>query len=177
MSATVSLIASVTDDRKLGDGGRLAVRNRSDMESFRRLTMGHPVVMGRRTFESLPRPLSGRANIVMSGSVGRLDGASVLPGLPEVLEAIGLLGDVAWVAGGASVYRQLVPYASSCVLTVNHVERPDLRLTFPDLSGIGGWTVESVESGGVTDGGVAFDFVRYSNSDPLPLRGTVRAGI
>jgi dihydrofolate reductase len=88
------------------------------MERFKKLTMGHPVIMGRKTWESLPdkfRPLPGRRNIVLSRTINELPGAEVCHAfqhVPNILE-----GKDAFVMGGASVYEASMPFASRLYLT------------------------------------------------------------
>jgi dihydrofolate reductase len=116
----VALVAAVARRRVIGRDGGIPWRLPEDLARFRDLTMGHPVVMGRRTWESLPdrfRPLPGRANVVVTRSTewsapGADRGASVedalrlLEGEPEV-----------FVIGGGEMYAAALPYADELLLT------------------------------------------------------------
>ena len=117
---TVTLVAAVARNGVIGRDGTIPWRLPEDMQRFRALTMGHPVVMGRRTWESLPdayRPLPGRRNIVLSrnpewSAVGAVRAGS----LAEALERVGDASDV-FVIGGAELYAASLPLADELVLT------------------------------------------------------------
>ncbi len=87
-----------------------------DLKFFKRTTLGCPVVMGRKTWESLVRPLPGRRNIVLSRVLGEVAGAEVVRSV-EALDGLGLEGDV-FVIGGAEVYGLLLERCESVYLTV-----------------------------------------------------------
>jgi dihydrofolate reductase len=116
----LTLIASVAADGGIGRGGELLLRDAEDMRHFRATTTGHAVVMGRKTWESIPprlRPLPGRRNVVLSRDAGfAAPGAEVASGLDA---ALALLTDAprVYVAGGAEVYAQALPRADELVLT------------------------------------------------------------
>ncbi len=116
----VSLIAAVSANLVIGFRGRLPWRLPDDLARFKRLTLGHPVVMGRKTMESLGRPLAGRRNIVLSR-----DPAAHFPGYETAhspQQALDLAGDEEelFVIGGAAVYALFLPIARRMYLT--HVE-------------------------------------------------------
>ncbi len=117
----LSLIWAMADDRVIGDGNRLPWRLPADMRWFRRHTLGKPVLMGRKTFESLgSRPLPERRNVVISTREGyHPEGAEVV-GSPEA--ALRLLRDEeeVMVIGGEQIYRALLPRADRLYLTRIH---------------------------------------------------------
>jgi len=113
----IRLIWAQSLDGVIGADGGLPWRLPEDLQRFRSLTMGGTVVMGRRTWESLPpkaRPLVGRRNVVLSRESHDVPGAEWVSS-PE--EAIGLCGGDAWVIGGATVYRLFLPVASTVHVT------------------------------------------------------------
>jgi len=116
----ISLIAAVGRNGEIGRGNDLLWRTREDQLHFKNTTMGHPVVMGRKTWDSLPerfRPLPGRRNIVVSRNAAfEANGAEVVPSLDE---ALALAGDVpqVFVVGGAQLYALALPRADELVLT------------------------------------------------------------
>jgi dihydrofolate reductase len=122
MLPPVSLIAAVPRNGAIGRGNALLWHESADQRHFRQTTQGHPVLMGRRTWDSLPerfRPLPGRRNVVLSRNAAwQAPGAEVLPGL---LPALQLLGGAeaprVFVIGGAELYRQALPLADELVLT------------------------------------------------------------
>ncbi|MCS6987722.1 MAG: dihydrofolate reductase [Sphingomonadaceae bacterium] len=131
----VVLVVAAAENGVIGRGGRLPWHLPQDLRRFRRLTLGHPVVMGRRTFESLGRPLEGRCNIVLSRDPAfTAPGAAVVRGLEEAL-AIAARGRPEgaplFVIGGADVYRQALPLAHRIELT-RVMGRPTGDAVFPD---------------------------------------------
>ena len=125
MSSTLTIIAAVGLNGVIGKGGDLAWRDPIDMAHFRKVTMGHTVVMGRKTWESLPpkfRPLPGRRNIVMTRQEGwKADSVEVANGTLEVLELTRDCGKI-FVIGGAEVYARFIHFADELLLTEVHTE-------------------------------------------------------
>ena len=104
----------------------------ADLRNFRRITMGKPLVMGRRTCESLGRPLPGRRNLVLSRGAERLAaGFECVDGLQRALAAAGDVPEIL-VIGGAEVYRQCLPLATRIYLTEIHHDFPGDTF-FPSL--------------------------------------------
>lgn len=132
---TTVLIAAVAADGAIGRNGDLAFHISADLKHFKELTMGHPVVMGRRTFESLPGgPLSGRLNIVLSASEGYSPaGVTVAPNLEKALEIASEADDTAFIIGGASVYARAMPLADRMELTRIDANCPDADTFFPAI--------------------------------------------
>lgn len=95
--------------RAIGNRGGIPWRLAEDMRLFKRITMGHPILMGRKTWESLGRPLPGRQNIVLTRDAGyRAEGAEVIHDVAE-LEHMALQDEDVMVIGGAQVYELLLP--------------------------------------------------------------------
>jgi dihydrofolate reductase len=116
----LALIAAVARNRVIGKDNDLVFKDGADQRHFRETTLGCPVIMGRRTWESLPprfRPLPGRRNIVVTRNAAfEAPGAEVVPSLDVALQ---LVADVpqAFVIGGAQLYAQALPLARRLVLT------------------------------------------------------------
>jgi dihydrofolate reductase len=119
---TVSLIWAQSASGVIGRDGGIPWRLPEDQDRFKELTMGHTIVMGRRTWESLPakvRPLPGRRNLVLTRDAGfRAEGAEVIGSLEQALDA-----DV-WVIGGSQVYSLALPLAVRCEVTEVDVSLP-----------------------------------------------------
>ena len=120
----LALIAAVARNGVIGRGNALVWRHPDDARWFRQQTLGCPVIMGRKTWDSLParfRPLPGRPNIVVTRQPGwRAEGAVAAPGLAEALaQAEALAGDAArlFVIGGGELYAEALPLADVLVLT------------------------------------------------------------
>jgi|HubBroStandDraft_3_1064219.scaffolds.fasta_scaffold25548_2 dihydrofolate reductase len=120
--ARLSLIAAMAANRVIGAGNALPWRLPADLRRFKRLTMGACLVMGRRTWESIGRPLPGRTTVVVSRRPGyAAPGALVAHSLPAALDAARRAGEgETFVAGGAEVYRQTLALADRLYLTVIH---------------------------------------------------------
>lgn len=116
----IALVAAVARDRVIGRDGTIPWHLPEDMARFKAVTTGHPVLMGRRTWESLPdrfRPLPGRRNIVVTRTAGwRADGAESAPSLDS---ALALVADAAqvFVIGGAALYDAALAVADELLLT------------------------------------------------------------
>ena len=134
---TVSLIAALTKDRAIGRGNELIVRIPDDLKRFKALTSGNPVIMGRKTYESIGRPLPKRTNYVISRTPGlSIEGVTVCKSLDEALglaqqEPAG--GDEIFVIGGGEIYAQALPKADKLYLTVVDSDETG-DIFFPDYS-------------------------------------------
>jgi dihydrofolate reductase len=134
----IAIVVAVAENRVIGRGGALPWRMSSDLKRFRRLTWGKPIIMGRKTFESIGKPLDGRDNIVVSrNSSFRCTGVHVASNFEAALElAIRLavergVNEVV-VVGGANLYQAALPYAERIYLTQVH-GRVGGDTTFPGL--------------------------------------------
>jgi dihydrofolate reductase len=118
----VSIVVATDDHGGIGLGGRLPWHLPEDLKRFKALTMGKPIVMGRRTHDSIGRPLPGRHNIVISRQPGlRIEGCTVVDSLDAALAAAGPVPEVV-VIGGADVYRLALPCAETLYLTRVHAD-------------------------------------------------------
>lgn len=104
----------------IGKDGTMPWHLPEDLAHFKRTTLGCPVIMGRKTWESLPprfRPLPGRTNVVITRQRHwQAEGAAVAHSLPEAIALCGAVAD-AWIIGGADIYAQALPLASTAVVT------------------------------------------------------------
>ena len=116
----VSLVVARADNGVIGRDNALPWRLGADLRNFRRITMGHPIVMGRRTFESIGRPLPGRHNIVVSRNPSfRADGCTVVSDWEAARRLAGGVEEL-MVIGGASLYQAAWPQAQRIYLTEVH---------------------------------------------------------
>lgn len=128
----LSIIVAMAENRAIGKDNDLLWHLSADLKRFKKLTTGHPVVMGRKTWESLPkRPLPGRRNIVFSQSEGFApEGAEVVRSVNGLFQVLKGCDDEVFVMGGASIYEMLLPFANR--LYVTHVYREfDADVYFP----------------------------------------------
>lgn len=119
---TISIIAAVAKNRVIGMNNSLPWHLPADMRHFRALTMGKPIIMGKKTFESLGKPLPQRLNIVLSDERDyQPAGCVVVHSLEEAIAVAGKSKEV-MIGGGASVYKQFMEKADRLYLTVIHQE-------------------------------------------------------
>jgi dihydrofolate reductase len=134
----IALVVAMGENRAIGRGGDLPWHLRSDMKFFRRVTMGHPVLMGRRTFKSLPRVLDGRLNIVLTRDRGFVAPDAVMAhslseGLQVARESCARTGaNEIMVIGGEDVFREVLPQVGRIYLTEVHAA-PEADTWFPEL--------------------------------------------
>lgn len=127
----VSLIAAMSEERVIGRDGKLPWHIPADLARFKSITMGHAVLMGRRTFESIGHPLPGRKNIVLTRSGAEIEGCQVARSLAEAIVAA--QGDQEiFICGGESLFREALPLCRRIYLTVVHGSyRGDVH--FPEI--------------------------------------------
>lgn len=169
----LSIIACISQtNRAIGYENRLLYHLPSDMARFRELTTGHTIVMGRKTFESLPNGvLPHRRNIVVSKSLKEIDGGEVYPTLEEALRAAqddtlsAPKEDTAitnpeeiFIIGGESIYRQALPAARKLYLTIVDQEPEQADTFFPAIDS-SEWEVAEKEMR--NENGLSFSFLTY----------------
>lgn len=138
----ISLIAAVARNRAIGYQNKLLYWLPNDLKRFKALTTGHTIVMGRRTFESLPKgALPNRRNIVLSRGEVSFEGAEKYASIDEVLSACRADEEV-FVIGGASIYEQFLPLADRLCLTEIDDTPAEADAFFPDYSE---WKATNVE--------------------------------
>ncbi|MDZ7840745.1 MAG: dihydrofolate reductase [Gammaproteobacteria bacterium] len=116
----ISLVVAMDENRLIGAGNGLPWRLPADMKHFKQITMGHPMVMGRRTWESIGRPLPGRTSIVVTGRVDyEAEGAVVVDSPAAAREAAGDCDEL-MVIGGARLFEQMLGEANRVYLTEIH---------------------------------------------------------
>ena len=131
----ISMIAAVGKNLELGKNNDLIWHFKEDMKFFKETTMGHPVIMGRKTFESLPKALPGRKNIVISAnSEYKADGAEVVASVEEAIKLAEAENTEAFVIGGGRIYTEFLPYADNLYLTEIDAECPDADTYFPEFN-------------------------------------------
>ena len=148
MSVPVAMIVAVGKNGVIGSQGEIPWRLPSDFAHFKRTTLGKPLIMGRKTFESIGKPLPGRTNIIVTRRRDyRPEGAVVVSSLAEALEkarrvAVADGATEVMIGGGGEIYREAMPQAER--LYVTHVEAaPEGDAYFPDIDPLL-WEVEQV---------------------------------
>ena len=130
---SVSMIAAVGKNLELGKNNDLIWHFKEDMKFFKDTTMGHTVVMGRKTFESLPKALPGRKNIVITSNAQyQVQGATVVTSVEEALQIAD--NEEIFVIGGGKIYAEFLPYADKLYLTEIDAECTDADTYFPQFN-------------------------------------------
>ena len=146
----IVLVAAVADNGVIGDDNRLIWRLKTDLRRFRNLTIGRPVLMGRKTFLSFGKPLPGRQTIVLTRDpIFNAEGVFIAHSLDQALKQAQRIAaengaDSVTVAGGAEIYRQTLPLADRLELTMVHAAPPGDAL-FPD------WERSTFEQAGANE--------------------------
>ena len=130
----ISMIAAVGKNNELGKNNGLIWDLKEDLKFFKETTMGHPVVMGRNTFLSLPKVLPGRKNIVISDVDLINDKIEVYKSIKEFLENYKNFNEELFIIGGASIYRQFIDLASKLYLTEIDATDKDADVYFPEFN-------------------------------------------
>lgn len=171
----LSIIACISKaNRAIGYQNRLLYHIKSDLTRFRELTTGHAIIMGRKTYESLPHgALPHRRNIVVSHNLKELEGCEVYPSLEKAVEAAEKAVDAAgkpaaapcpisneeiFVIGGESIYRQILPEAHKLYLTVVDDAPQQADAFFPEINAEE-WELTEKEMRNEND--VSFSFLTY----------------
>jgi len=129
----LSMIAAMGRNRVIGADGKLPWRLRDDLQIFKRTTLGHAVIMGRKTFDTLPKPLPGRVNIVLTRRTDlRFPTGVLIAATPD--GALDLCADdpEPFIVGGGEIYRLFLPRADRIHLSIVDLEPPG-DATFPEL--------------------------------------------
>ena len=117
---SITIIAAMSENRIIGRAGSLPWRLPADLKRFKSLTVGHTVIMGRKTFESIGRPLPDRRCIVITRNAEyRAEGAAVVLSLEDALQQVGD-DEEAFIIGGGELYRHALPFAHRLELTIVH---------------------------------------------------------
>lgn len=162
-SPRISVIAALAKNRVIGIENRLPWRLPEDLAHFKALTLGHPILMGRKTFESLGRPLPGRTNIVITRNPDYAsDGCLVAGSIPAAI-ALCQDADEVFFIGGAELYAQAIPLADRLYLTEVDIDAEG-DAWFPDYDRSAFSEISRASHTGEKGDALTFDFVVYARS-------------
>ncbi|WP_079509465.1 dihydrofolate reductase [Mesobacillus jeotgali] len=117
----ISLIWAMDENRVIGYHNQLPWRLPADLKFFKRITMGHPIMMGRKTFESIGKPLPGRENIIITRDENyQPDGCTVMNSIEEFMAYAKQKDEEIFVIGGAEIFKEILPAADRLYLTMIH---------------------------------------------------------
>ena len=142
----ISLIAGMGKNREIGMKNNLIWRVKSDLRNFKKLTWGHHILMGRKTFESIGRPLPGRTGIVLSRGENHFDPSLHASCIDEAFLIARRRGETElFVIGGSEIYKATLPYADKLYLSFFNDEQP-ADCFFPDFQREGSFRVVDEQS-------------------------------
>ena len=160
----INLIVAIGKNGAIGRKGDLIWHISDDLKRFKQLTMGHPVIMGRKTWESLPkRPLPGRKNIVLTTNPAlQAEGAVVVNSIESAIAAA--YGKSPFIMGGAQIYNAFLPYVTHAFVTQIDAECPDadafLNIDFTSPQ----WEKTKETAPSLTSQGIPYRYVNYSKN-------------
>jgi dihydrofolate reductase len=158
----LSLIVAYAQNRVIGRDNALPWKLPSDLAHFKRTTLGHPIIMGRKTWESLGRPLPGRRNIVISRDANySAQGAECVTSLAQAIASVQDLEE-AFVIGGAQIYQEALPFAQQVIAT-EVLESVEGDAFFAALDKAQ-W-IETSRQSHPAENGLCFDIVHYRRKD------------
>ena len=149
-------------DRAIGRQGAIPWRLSEDLKHFKLVTMGHAVIMGRKTWESLPKkPLPGRRNIVVTRNAGYY--APDAETAPSIEAAIAMCSndELPIIIGGEQVYREALPYCTKAIITLVDVRTPDADAFFPELPERQ-WQITDESEEMTSANGIGYKYVTFS---------------
>jgi dihydrofolate reductase len=156
----ISLIVAMASNRAIGLNGQMPWHLSADLKRFKQITMGHPIIMGRLTFEAIGRPLPGRINIIVSRNPGyEIENCIVVDSVEAAISHGCQLADEVFIIGGATLYEATLPMADTLYITqINQDFEGDTF--FPDID-LSDWTeVEREDVVGDTKVGFGYSFLK-----------------
>jgi len=158
----IALIVAQAQNRVIGGDNKLLWHIPEDLKRFKALTTGKPIIMGRKTYDSIGRPLPNRTNIVITRQQGwKTDGVTVVNSLEDAFKTAKTLGsEEVMVIGGAEIYKAALPFATSVYLT--QIQKAyDGDALFPVLDQ-SEWQETSREKGAqCAESGIEYEFIKY----------------
>lgn len=156
----VHMIVAIGQDGAIGKNGNLIWKISDDLKRFKALTSGHPIIMGRKTWESLPKkPLPGRRNIILSHQKDlKIEGAELVNSIEEALKVTD--GEEPFIIGGAEIYNGFLPYASVLDITRVNASCKDAD-AFLNLDLSSHWKITEESEIKSTPEGISFQYVTY----------------
>lgn len=152
----ISIIVATSLNWAIGRNNQLLWHISEDLKYFKKITSGHTVIMGRKTWESIGKPLPNRRNIVVSRSLEKITDAEVYKSLELALKAAG--NESLFIIGGGEIYKQALPLAEKLYLTIVNLTVEDADTFFPKIN-FNEWREISRE---VTDYGTRLELIRIS---------------
>lgn len=146
------MILAMSRDNAIGDRGNLLCHIPADLRRFKALTLGHAIIMGRKTFESLPKgALPGRRNIVVTrNQQWQAPGVETVDSLAGAIQLAATTDPAPYIIGGGEIYRQSLPLVDTIELTLLDADFPDADTRLPELN-ISDWHIATSQNSTATD--------------------------
>jgi dihydrofolate reductase len=162
----IAIIAAMAQNRVIGLNNQMPWHLPADLKRFKRLTMGHPIIMGRKTFEAIGRVLPGRSNIIITRNPDyQQTGCLVFNDIDSALAAACQNSETVFVIGGAELYNLFLPLANSLYLT--EIQQSFAGDTFFPEINLAGWReVEREEVNDDPEVAFSYSFIKYSKLRP-----------
>lgn len=154
----INIIAAIGKNNELGKNNDLVWKLKGDMKFFRDTTIGHSIVMGRKTFESLPKMLPERKHIVISTSEIKNDGIEIYKSIRDFLIKYQNIDEDVFIIGGASIYKQVIDLATKMYLTEIDASDECADVYFPNFNKED-WSIEEIASN--QDNSINYKHVLY----------------
>jgi dihydrofolate reductase len=161
----ISIIVAISDDYGIGKNNELLWHISEDLKRFKKLTLGKTVIMGKKTWESLPRwPLPGRKNIVLTDVPGECIDCSITA--YSIEDALGKCekNEEIFVMGGGSIYRQFMPIADRLYITHVHLKAA-ADVYFPEIDPLVWEVIEKEDFNGNQDHDIPYTYIQYKRKD------------
>ena len=128
----MNIIVAVAKNNAIGKNNNLLWHIKEDLVYFKKTTLGATVVMGRKTFESIGKPLPGRRNVVVSKTMNEIEGIEIFRSIDQALDSCSSNEEV-FIIGGGEIYKQSISLVQRIFLTIVDVNIPDADTFFPEL--------------------------------------------
>ncbi len=160
----ISLIVAMASNRTIGLNGQMPWHLSADLKRFKQITMGHPIIMGRLTFDAIGRPLSGRTNIIVSRNLSyQREGCVIVDSIEAAINHGCRLADEVFVIGGAMLYEATLPMADTLYITqINQAFDGDTF--FPDFDRKHWAEVEREDVVDNAEVGLTYSFLRLQKN-------------
>ena len=156
---SLSLIVAMTPDRLIGRDNSLPWRLSEDLKRFKQITMGHPIIMGRKTYDSIGKPLPGRRNIVLSRQADfDVEGVELANSWDEAVAAVGHMD--AFVIGGRALFEMAMPVVDKVFLTLVN-EKIEGDAYFPEVDWEASFEVAERSGEQKSEKGLKYEFIDY----------------
>ena len=154
----LTLIAAIGKNNELGKDNTLIWRFKEDMKFFKENTIGKPIIMGRKSLESLPKLLPNREHLVLTKSKLNIEGVKIFNSKEEILDYVSSFDKEFMVIGGASIYQQFIDDADRMLITEIDAKCSDADVYFPNIDEKD-WNVRELSQ--VTENNISFKHLEY----------------